>query len=151
MPASPVGRDADGGSGHGDDDEGLHVRGDDDAPVFGQGVLYQVFYGKLVPHAFGEHDYEGLVVEYADAVVMCEFLVVHKERVNSRRFSEDADVEIMVGDVAYWVRGPCGGRTISPWNFGSAKTISYLVEGGRTLGGCRGSRVRYWVRGVSAC
>ena len=109
-------------------------------------------------YVYREHDYEDLVVEHADAVVVCQFLVVHEDLVvhadaadEPEGLSEDADVEIMVREVAYWVLGPGGGRTISPWNFGSAKTISYLVEGGRTLGGCRGSRVRYWVRGVSAC
>ena len=49
--------------------------------------------------------------------------------------------------MAYWVRGPSGGRTVSPCNFGNAKTISCLVEGGRTLGGCRGSQGQLWACG----
>ena len=61
------------------------MRGYDDVPVFGQGDLYRVFYGKLVLHAYREHDYEELVVEHADAVVVRVFLVVHKDRVNSRK------------------------------------------------------------------
>ena len=111
-----------------------------------------------VYYAYREHVYEDLVVEHADAVVMCQFLVVHEDLVvhadaadEPEGLSEDADVEIMVGDVACWVLGPGGGRTISTWNFGHAKSISYLVEGGRTRSGCRGSRVRYWVAAFSAC
>ena len=46
------------------------MRGYDDVPVFGQGDLCRVFYGKLVLHAYREHDYEDLVVEHADAVVV---------------------------------------------------------------------------------
>ena len=43
------------------------------------------FYGNLVYHVYMEHDYEDLVVEHADVVVVRELLVVHKDRVYSRK------------------------------------------------------------------